>query len=329
MIHPHFSLSLVQFLADHRNPLLTRLFLTASFFGSANFYVFLTIFLYVAYDKRFAIRLSVLVLLTMACNDLVKLFVRNPRPFIAQGTWPQKWAVSPADAKSLASEFSTPSGHAMGSSAFYAYIAVFARSRVARALLVLLIVLIGISRPYLGVHYVEDVLIGWAFGIPIALLAARFFDRLANSWSKRPHAEQIVVTAAASMAIFLVAAALNGFHIDEQVRDVTAYCGFLTGIVIACPLELRIVNFDPRSGSVPAKIARYALSILLLAVALFGLKAAFRPLAAAESAPGCALEFLRYVIAEVVAMFFAPWLFCKMNLAQPAISESERAAAAL
>ena len=62
MIHPHFSLSLVQFLADHRNPLLTRLFLTASFFGSANFYVFLTIFLYVAYDKRFAIRLSVLVL---------------------------------------------------------------------------------------------------------------------------------------------------------------------------------------------------------------------------------------------------------------------------
>ncbi len=79
MIHPHFSLSLVQFLADHRNPLLTRLFLTASFFGSANFYVFLTIFLYVAYDKRFAIRLSVLVLLTMACNDLVKLFVRNSR----------------------------------------------------------------------------------------------------------------------------------------------------------------------------------------------------------------------------------------------------------
>ncbi len=322
MIHPHFNLQLVQFFVDHRNPFLTLFFLIVSFFGSANFYVVLTIFIYVAWDKRFAIRLSALVLLTMCCNDILKLFIRNPRPFIAQGTWRQKWAVSPATANSLAAEYSTPSGHAMGSSAVYSYLAAFARSRVARILLVLSFVLIGISRPYLGVHYVEDILIGWLIGIPIALAAVRFSDRLAALWAKTPHSAQITIAFVASLTGFLLSMAVSGNRIDEQVRDVTAYCGFLTGLVIACPLEVRIVCFDPRSSLAPIKILRFALTILLLGIVLFGLKAAFRPLAAAESIAGCALEYLRYVVAEIATMFVAPYLFCKMNLAQKVLGET-------
>jgi membrane-associated phospholipid phosphatase len=322
MIHPHFNLQLVQFLADHRNPLLTHFFLIPSFFGSANFYVALTILIYVAWDKRFAIRLSALVLLTMCCNDVLKLFIRNPRPFIAQGTWRQKWAVSPATANSHAAEYSTPSGHAMGSSAVYSYLAAFARSRVARIFLVLCFVLIGISRPYLGVHYVEDVLIGWAIGIPIALAAVRFSGRLTVLWARCPHFAQIAIALVASVAGFLFGVAVSGNRIDEQVLDLTAYCGFLTGMVIACPLEFRIVCFDPRSSIAPVKILRFALSILILGVVLFGLKAAFRPIAAAESIAGCALEFLRYVVAEVATMFAAPYLFCEIKLAKRIFNES-------
>jgi hypothetical protein len=121
---------------------------------------------------------------------------------------------------------------------------------------------------------------------------------------------------------FLLAVAVSGNRIDEQVRDVTAYCGFLTGMIIACPLEFRIVCFDPRSSLAPIKILRFALSILLLGIVLFGLKAAFRPLATAESIAGCALEYLRYVVAEFATMFVAPYLFCKMNLARKVLGET-------
>ena len=315
MIHLHFNLQLVQFFADHRTVFLTRLFLIASFFGSAQFYAILTIFLFVAWDKRQAIRLSLLILFVMALNDILKLFIRNPRPFIEQRTYRQKWAVSPENVNSLAAEYSTPSGHAMGSSAFYTYLFALVSSRFVRVALVLLIVLIGVSRPYLGVHYVEDVLLGWALGIPIALIAIRYIGRLAGTWAKCSYASQIVISITGGVALWLLAVSLNG-RIDGQVRELTAYCGFLSGIVIGCPLELRLVNFDPRSAGPFAKVLRFAIALFLLNLVLFGLKILFAPITAPETASGCALEYLRYVAAEIAAMFVAPLIFCKMKLAE-------------
>jgi membrane-associated phospholipid phosphatase len=315
MNHLHFHLALVQFLADHRNIYLTHFFHAASFFGSATFYVLFTILLYVMRDKRLAVRLTVVVLLTMVFNDLLKLLIKNPRPFVTDGTYEKKWAVSPDEARPLALEYSTPSGHAMGSAAAYSYLLTFTRNRFVRLGLVLLIVLIGVSRHYLGVHYVEDVLLGWAIGLPVGFVASRYAGTLANLWSKVPYGLQIAITVAGCAAIWLLAVALNGWHIDIQVREVTIYCGWLTGIVIACPLELRIVNFDPRSGRLAAKLIRYILSIGMMMAVARVLDAAFAPIAGHESIIGSALEYLRSAATSFAGMFFAPFLFCKMKLA--------------
>ncbi|MGB8846909.1 MAG: phosphatase PAP2 family protein [Terracidiphilus sp.] len=315
MIPPHFHLAWVEFLSAHRNIYLTHFFHTASFFGSANFYVLFTILLYVVWDKRLAVRLIVVVLLTVAFNDLLKVLIKNPRPFMADGTYKQKWAVSPAEAKSLALEYSTPSGHAMGSAAFYSYLLTFTRNRFVRLGLVLLIVLIGVSRPYLGVHYVEDVLLGWAIGLLFGVAASRYTGTLANLWSKVPHGLQIAITIAGSAMVWLLLFALSGWQIDYQVQEMTGYCGWLTGIVIACPLELRVVNFDPRGGGPAAKLLRFILSIAIMLAVAHILDAAFAPIAKSASIVGSALDYLRYVATSVAAMFFAPFIFCKVKLA--------------
>jgi membrane-associated phospholipid phosphatase len=314
MIHLHFNLQLMQFFVDHRNVFLTRLFVAASFFGSAAFYILLTSFLFVAWDKRQAIRLSVLILLTILTNDALKIFIKNPRPFIEQGTYRQKWAVSPRDATVLATEYSTPSGHAMGSSAFYSYVFTLVKNRFVRVILVVAVVLIGASRPYLGVHYVEDVLLGWLVGLILACGAIRYIAQLAEIWERVPYGLQIVIALAASFAVWLLALALDG-RINDQVRELTAYSGLLTGIVVGFPLELRITNFDPRSRGALAKILRYAISLGVMAFVLFALKLAWRPFAASETAFGCALEYVRYVAAESAAIFAAPFIFCKLKLA--------------
>jgi membrane-associated phospholipid phosphatase len=315
MIHLHFHLALVQFLADHRNIVLTHFFHAASFFGSATFYALFTILLYVMWDKRLAVRLTLVVLFAMVFNNLLKLLIKNPRPFVADGTYEKKWAVSPDEARASALQYSTPSGHAMGAAAFYTYLLTFTRNRFVRLGLVLLIVLIGVSRPYLGVHYVEDVLLGWAIGLLLGFAACRYTGRLANLWSKVPHGLQIAITLVGCAAIWLLAVALNGWHIDIQVREVTIYCGWLTGIVIACPLELRIVNFDPRSGRLAAKLIRYLLSIGMMMAVARVLDAAFAPIAGHASIIGSALEYLRLAAASFVGMFFAPFIFCKLKLA--------------
>lgn len=320
MIPLHFHLAWIEFLADHRNIYLTHFFHVASFFGSASFYFFFTILLYVMWDKRLAVRLTVVLLLTMAFNDLLKLLIKNPRPFIADGTYKNKWAIPPAEAKTLALEYSTPSGHAMGSSAFYSYLLAFTRNRFLRAATMLLVVVIGVSRPYLGVHYVEDVLLGWAVGLLFGIVASRYTYRLANCWRKVPHGFQIAITVVGSAAVWLLAVALNCWHIDSQTQELTSNCGWLTGIVIACPLESRFVNFDPRSGTLAAKLLRYLLSIGVIMTVALVLDAAFVQLAPSLSLVGSALEYLRLAAASFAGMFLAPYIFCRVKLASAAAS---------
>ncbi len=74
---------------------------------------------------------------------------------------------------------SFPSGHALESTAVYGGLALTLgrrlRRRCPRAVVFVLGVglpiLIGFSRVYLGVHYLTDVLAGWAAGLALALLA--------------------------------------------------------------------------------------------------------------------------------------------------------------
>jgi undecaprenyl-diphosphatase len=83
---------------------------------------------------------------------------------------------------------SFPSGHATGAAATYLTLgALLARFQPRRrlkiyllALAVLLTVLIGLSRVYLGVHWPSDVLAGWTLGMSWALLCwlvARLLQR--------------------------------------------------------------------------------------------------------------------------------------------------------
>jgi undecaprenyl-diphosphatase len=74
---------------------------------------------------------------------------------------------------------SFPSGHSLNSMAIYGSLALLAARRLRRrAVCVLVLVIgftlplaIGVSRPYLGVHYPSDVLAGWTAGLACALLA--------------------------------------------------------------------------------------------------------------------------------------------------------------
>lgn len=51
--------------------------------------------------------------------------------------------------------------------------------------IVLLIILIGVSRIYVGVHYPSDVLGGWCLGIAVLMIAITIRDMIERAWSKK------------------------------------------------------------------------------------------------------------------------------------------------
>jgi len=86
-------------------------------------------------------------------------------------------------------------------------------------------------------------------------------------------------------------------------------------VLLGQPLELRFVNFDPKSANIVFKLLRYLLSVALVLAALSLLEQAFRGLAPDYSLPGYALQYVRYVAAGAINIFVAPLLFTRLGLA--------------
>ncbi len=310
-----FNLELLQFLADHRIDLLTPFVRAISFLGEIEGYVLVIALVYAMVDKRLAMRLSAVVLLAMMLNHVLKILVGNPRPFVADGSYAQKWVASPERIVELASEYSTPSGHAMAGAAFYAQLWASTKSRVVQVLSVLAVLATGLSRPYLGVHYLEDVLIGWALGLGFAWLAVRQAERVARRWDALSHPQQIALAVAGSFTAWAGTLLVNGRSELASPGTFLGYAGFLTGLVIGYPLEARKVGFDSRSSSLALKLVRYALTIALVIGGMLVLDALADLVVTDGSLAGQLARYLRYASAGVIAVLAAPWLCVKLRLA--------------
>ena len=97
-----------------------------------------------------------------AVQELKDLFA-TPRPLAVYGAGPVRIGLEPLFL------FGFPSGHASAVATFGVYALLAYRRRASWALA--LIVLGGLSRIYLGAHWVMDVLGGWALGGSLGLLA--------------------------------------------------------------------------------------------------------------------------------------------------------------
>ncbi|RJP15993.1 MAG: phosphatase PAP2 family protein [Candidatus Abyssobacteria bacterium SURF_5] len=310
-----FRLDLIQFLFEHRTGAMTALLQLFSFLGEVEGYILVISLIHVAYDKKLAFRLSALVLLAMSLNHVLKTIIANPRPFIREGTYMEKWAVSTANAHELAPEYSTPSGHAMAGSCFYSYLYGSVNSRYVRTAAIATLILTGISRPYLGVHYIEDIVLGWILGVPIALFAIRFVGDIRGLWNRHTLQHQLLIVVAASALVWLGTRPLYASSALGQPLPFVSYLGFLAGIVLGYPLEAKWVRFDPRSGCIVSKTLRYALSVVLVIGTLLLLDTVFGLAASDSSILGNILRYVRYAMAALAGVLLAPFLFVRLGLA--------------
>jgi undecaprenyl-diphosphatase len=145
---------------QHASPALTSLMRFITFFGSTIFILALGIcivlyFLLIKW-RRAALLFAITMAGALVLNGTLKLLFHRARP-------------EPFFGMAAPTSYSFPSGHALYSLCLYGTLAVMtsarlrslARRLVIRALAVSLILLIGVSRIYLGVHYPSDVLAGY------------------------------------------------------------------------------------------------------------------------------------------------------------------------
>ncbi len=137
------------------------------------------------YKKKESFYLLITIIISTIINFLLKYIFSRPRPVNIN--------------KIIETGYSFPSGHAMASVTFYGFlIYLIIKSKlslkikwITSILLTLIIFSICISRVYLGVHYISDVLAGVFLSTSLLLSVILYIKRLEekneksfNNWSK-------------------------------------------------------------------------------------------------------------------------------------------------
>jgi undecaprenyl-diphosphatase len=185
-----FDRSVLLWMNSHASPWLTGLALDVTALGAGTvvwlLVIVASVFLWVSRHRWSAALLWVSILGSGLINSVMKLFFNRPRPHLFP------WRVPYAGFSSF------PSGHSMTSMVCYATLAyliarlvpsVFLR-RFTFGVAALIIVLIGLSRMYLGVHYPTDVLAGFMMGLAWASFCALGIEALRFFRHRQPEVAQ-------------------------------------------------------------------------------------------------------------------------------------------
>lgn len=129
-------------------------------------------------DKwRVAAELFLVTLISFIVLALLKHFFAIERPYIIDPT---------LISYDTDSSFALPSGHALMSVVILGWVALrHPKSHILMWGSIILIVLIGLSRIYLGVHYPTQVVAGWFFGILLLMIFRAIGQRLWAPYDKK------------------------------------------------------------------------------------------------------------------------------------------------
>lgn len=267
-------------------------FKVITFLGNLEFYLIFMPLLYWCIDRRRGARLLVLFLISAYINAVVKMLASQPRPFIYD---PRVTPLVYAGGGGL------PSGHTQGAVVVWGYIA--AQVRNARMWMVagFLMIVIPLSRLYLGVHFPTDLFGGYLLGAVLLMVFLRFAGSV-ETWLVR---KAIIwqITAAIALPMVLIILRPNGAPYALSAGGVLL--GFVPGII----LERRWVRFRS-AGNLKTRTLRFAAGIAILLGLWLGLRLAF-----AEMAPATFFRILRYALAGLWCALGAPWLFVRLRLA--------------
>ena len=216
-----WGIDLIIAIQQIHGPILDNIFRVITFLGEADFYLLLLPLIFWCVDSGLGARLAILVLFSSYLNIDLKDLFQQPRPF----------DINPSVQLSDVEGYGIPSGHAQTSTVFWAGIAIWAHKTWFSVAAIVLIVMIGFSRIYLGVHFPPDILAGWLIGGALLGLYLVLEPRISRRLTQLSLRFQVLLALAVPSVLLLI-----------HPVDHTAYLmGILAGIVLGLALAHRYI----------------------------------------------------------------------------------------
>jgi len=313
-----FGISLIQGLQT-MSPALDGFMEAVTFLGTIEFYILFIPALYWSVNQSLGLRVLFILILTDVPASSFKQLLHEPRPYWIGGV------------KAMGDEpsYGIPSTHASNTLAVWGLLAYTMKKSWMWTLSIVLILLIGLSRLYLGVHFPQDVLGGWLLGLIMLLLFLKYEGRFLAWWAQKTAGTQILLGFLSSAAVILIGmlvlALISGSPdpaewaaFSTEAREIEHYItlsGFLFGAVAGTTWMGTYARFK-MDGSALQKTGRYILGMIGLFAIYLGLDMFFALFAPDASLAGYILRYVRYALVSIWAVFGAPWVFIKIGLAE-------------
>lgn len=299
-------------------PQLESFFLFITNLGQEEFYLAMLPIIYWCINKAMGRKLGFIFLLGFLINAIVKQGFREPRPF---------WLDDSIALDTREEGYGIPSGHTELATLFYLFLAGWIGKPWAWFFGFTMAALMGISRVYLGAHFVQDTIIGFLIGAILLLLLVVWLRKFNDNFQKRILGQRLLVATLIPISLgifFIIMRLLIGapdltvswadyIPIAERSSILAAAqgVGVLLGFSIGMILEKSRVRFLV-DGPIWQRIVRYLVGIIILVAIWAGLGEVFPrdPLWI-----GTPLRILRYFLVTFWASYYAPWFFVRVRLA--------------
>jgi len=270
-------MNIINFLQSIQTDWLTSFFKFFTFFGDKEFYIMVLPLFFWLWDKDKALKLLFILLPSLLLNFYFKEIFHTARPLgvalIEQGG------------------FAFPSGHAQGSTTLWLMLALLIRKKWINYLAVIMVILVSLSRLYLGVHWPIDVLGGLLIGLVLVLLYNKYlFDVFKDYLSAKTAIGKTAILTIVILFLIIV------YPSDDAITLLAVLWGF--GIVL--------IYSDVINATLPKGILGKA---LLLIVGIVGVLLIWKGLKVILPATEIT-RFLRYGLIGVWTAF-VPLLFRK------------------
>ncbi len=313
-----FEIEIIKWLQSIRNDFLDFLFEFFTMFGEELIVIAILGGVYWVVNKKAGERLGIIVFLSLGLNSVLKLIFMRPRPFQVDNSIVN---LRPETSGS----YSMPSGHTQSASTVFFGLYQFFKKRYLLILAIVITSLVALSRMYIGVHYLTDVLAGAAIGIVITYYMYKWL-------SKKEDLSKIyfliLVVSLLSLVFVLI---YYLFKAGDSSFDAQAYyfnteaiakmLGTLMGFVLGVKFENKYVNFSNHKD-VLKNIIRFVLGVAIVFATRVILKEVFHLVVNPEnlvdqkflSVLASFLDFLRYAIMVLIGIGIYPILFKKIKI---------------
>ncbi|MBW2364230.1 MAG: phosphatase PAP2 family protein [Deltaproteobacteria bacterium] len=248
--------------------------------------------IYWCVDRRTGARMIILFLFSVYVNAFAKLVAKQPRPFEYNS---QVQKIVEAGGGGF------PSGHTQGAVVVWGYLASVFKKTWLWIVAGILMILIPMSRVYLGAHFPTDLLGGYIIGALLLILYIKYAPRLEDWITKKGFVFQLGCAVILPLILIIIIPGSDKLGITAAAT--------LMGMSAGFALERKFVGFEA-SGVWWQRSVRYLIGIVVLIGLRVVLSLAFKDLN-----PEPVFRTIRYGLLGLWGTFGAPWIFVKIKLA--------------